>query len=132
MISAAQCILNHLEYLNILFSLRKLNSLNTAIFWTDHKNFMMQNDWHHWPLYNVFQILNTLPVGDYSREILLLAGESSLPRYKFCFYLCLVLSFLVAQLVKNLSAMRDTWVQSLGWEDPLEKGKATHSSILAW
>ena len=39
---------------------------------------------------------------------------------------------LVAQLVRNLPAMRETWVQSLGWEDPLEKGKATHSSILAW
>ena len=39
---------------------------------------------------------------------------------------------LVAQLVKNLPAMWETWVQSLGWEDPLEKGKATHSSILAW
>ena len=39
---------------------------------------------------------------------------------------------LVAQLVKNLPAMRETWVQSLGWEDPLEKGEATHSSILAW
>ena len=39
---------------------------------------------------------------------------------------------LVAQLVKNLSAMQETWVQSLGWEDPLEKGKATYSSILAW
>ena len=38
---------------------------------------------------------------------------------------------LVAQLVKNLAAMRETWVRSLGWEDPLEKGKATHSSILA-
>ena len=38
---------------------------------------------------------------------------------------------LVAQLVKNPPAMRETWVQSLGWEDPLEKGKATHSSILA-
>ena len=37
----------------------------------------------------------------------------------------------VAQLVKNPPAMRETWVQSLGWEDPLEKGKATHSSILA-
>ena len=42
------------------------------------------------------------------------------------------LSFLVAQLVKNSTAMRETWVQSLGWEDPLEKGKATHSSILDW
>ena len=39
---------------------------------------------------------------------------------------------LVAQLVKNMPAMLETWVQSLGWEDPLEKGKATHSSILAW
>ena len=39
---------------------------------------------------------------------------------------------LVAQLVKNLPAMWKTWVQSLGWEDPLEKGMATHSSILAW
>ena len=38
---------------------------------------------------------------------------------------------LVAQLVKHLPAMRDTWVQSLGREDPLEKGTATHSSILA-
>ena len=38
---------------------------------------------------------------------------------------------LVAQLVKNLSAMQKTWVQSPGWEDPLGKGKATHSSILA-
>ena len=39
---------------------------------------------------------------------------------------------LVAQLVKNPPAMQETWVRSLGWEDPLEKGKATHSSILAW
>ena len=39
---------------------------------------------------------------------------------------------LVAQLVKNLPAMQETWFQFLGWEDPLEKGMATHSSILAW
>ena len=38
---------------------------------------------------------------------------------------------LVAQLVKNLPSVRETWVHSLGWEDLLEKGKATHSSILA-
>ena len=38
----------------------------------------------------------------------------------------------MAQLVKNLPAMWETWVQPVGWEDPLEKGKATHSSILAW
>ena len=35
-------------------------------------------------------------------------------------------------MVKNLPAVQETWVQSLGWEDPLEKGMATHSSILAW
>ena len=39
---------------------------------------------------------------------------------------------LVVQLVKNLPAVWETWVRSLGWEDPLEKEKVTHSSILAW
>ena len=39
---------------------------------------------------------------------------------------------LVAQMVKNLSVMQKTWVQSLGWEDPWEREMATHSSILAW
>ena len=42
------------------------------------------------------------------------------------------LASLVAQLVKNPPAVWETWVRSLAWEDPLEKGKATHSSILAW
>ena len=37
-----------------------------------------------------------------------------------------------AQRIKRLPAMQETWVQSLGWEDPLEKEMATHSSILAW
>ena len=41
-------------------------------------------------------------------------------------------AFLVAQLLKNLPAMQETQVPSLGWEDPLEKGMATHSSVLAW
>ena len=41
-------------------------------------------------------------------------------------------AFLIAQLVKNPSAIQKTWLRSLGWQDPLEKGKATHSSILAW
>ena len=39
---------------------------------------------------------------------------------------------LVAQLVKNLPAMQETWIPSLGWEDPLEKGMATYSNILPW
>ena len=41
-------------------------------------------------------------------------------------------ALLVAQIVKNPPAIWETWVQSLGWEDSLEKGTATHSSILAW
>ena len=42
------------------------------------------------------------------------------------------MGFLVAQLVKNLPAVQETWVRSLGWEDPLEKEMATHTSVLAW
>ena len=49
----------------------------------------------------------------------------------YCLPPYLTWASLVAQLVKNLLAMQETWVQSLGWEDPLEKGKATQSSILA-
>ena len=41
-------------------------------------------------------------------------------------------SSLGGEMVKNLPAMRETWVQSMGWEDPLEKEMATHSSVLAW
>ena len=47
-------------------------------------------------------------------------------------YLAASLASLVAQTVKNTPTMQETWVQSLGWEDLLEKGMATHSSILAW
>ena len=42
------------------------------------------------------------------------------------------LTYLVVQTVKHLPTMQEAWVQSLGWEDPLEKEMATHSSILAW
>ena len=47
-------------------------------------------------------------------------------------YIFFTLASLVAQLVKNPPAIQETWVQSLGWEDPLEKEKATLFSILAW
>ena len=48
------------------------------------------------------------------------------------FFLWHTLASLVAQMVKNLPAMQETWVRSLGQEDPLEKEMATHSSIVAW
>ena len=51
-------------------------------------------------------------------------GNGNPPQYSW--------ASLVAQMVKNSPAKWETWVQSLGWEDPLEKGTATHSSILAW
>ena len=47
-------------------------------------------------------------------------------------YLWLFEASLVAQKAKNPPAMQETWIQSLGWKDPLEEGMATHSSILAW
>ena len=54
-----------------------------------------------------------------------------------CMYVLLIVGFclmasLVTQMVKHLSAMQETWVRSLGWEDPLEKEMAPHSSTLAW
>ena len=56
--------------------------------------------------------------------------------YQPFLYICVsmylsIWASLVAQIVKNLPAMQETWVQSLGWEDPMEKGMAIHSSILA-
>ena len=42
------------------------------------------------------------------------------------------MTLILTQIGKNVPAMQETWVASLGWEDPLEKGMSTHSSILAW
>ena len=61
-----------------------------------------------------------------------ICGLGRSPGEVICYPLQYSWAFLVAQLVKNPPAMWETWVRSLGWEDPLEKGKAAHSSILAW
>ena len=61
-----------------------------------------------------------------------IAGSGESPGEGIGYPLQYSLASLVAQMVKNLPAMWETWVQSLGWEDPLEKGQATHSSIIAW
>ena len=60
-----------------------------------------------------------------------LNGNRSLTRLELQKNMIIIWASLVAQMVKNLPAMRETWVRSLGWEDPLEKVKGTHSSILA-
>ena len=62
----------------------------------------------------------------------LIPGSGSSPREGIGYPLQYSCASLVAQTVKNPPAMWETWVQSLGWEDPLEEGMATHSSILAW
>ena len=54
------------------------------------------------------------------------------PEFRFQAYQLLVVAFLVSQMVKILPAVQESWILSMGWEDPLEMGMATHSSILAW
>ena len=61
-----------------------------------------------------------------------LEGEGELWRWDPEIIQILIRASLVAQMVKHLPAMRETWVRSLGWENPLEKEMATHSSILTW
>ena len=64
----------------------------------------------------------------------MLSGQEVLLSVRYYLQDCLdiVGASFIAQLIKNLPAMWETWVHSLGWEDSLEKGKATHSSILSW
>ena len=83
----------------------------------------------------IFKIdLNTLSLGfpgsSAGKESTCNAGRSPGERIGYTLQYSWV--SLVAQLVKNLAVMRETWVQSLGWEDPLENGMTTYSSILAW
>ena len=59
-------------------------------------------------------------------------GESEPLILHNCSFISKMRASLMAQLVENLPAMQETWVRSLGWKDPLEKGTATHASILAW
>ena len=65
------------------------------------------------------------------RHTLLVAQEMVLSGSEFDIILNIIWASLGAQLVKNPPAVREAWVQSLGWEDALEKGTATHSNILA-
>ena len=62
----------------------------------------------------------------------MIPGSGRSPREGIGYLLQYSWAFLMAQTVRNLLAMWETWVQSLGWEDPLEEGMATHSSVLAW
>ena len=70
------------------------------------------------------QICNKLKIEDNTFSLLII--------YQYNYMSIQNWASLVSQLVKNLPAMWETWVQSLSWENPLEKGLATHSSIVAW
>ena len=76
----------------------------------------------------IAQLVKNLPAGDPGS----IPGSGKSTREGIGYPLQYSWAFVVAQLLKNLPAMQETWIGSLGWEDPLEKGKATHSSILAW
>ena len=84
-------------------------------------------------------MFNDFPDSSVGKESACNAGDASLipvlessPGEGVCYPLQYSWASLVAQTIKNPPAMQETWVQSLGWEDPLEDGMATHSSILAW
>ena len=89
-------------------------------------------------LYRHFLLTRGFPDSSVGKESACSAGDPGwIPELgrsageRICYPLQYSWASLEAQLVKNPPPMRETWVQSLGWEDPLEKGKATHSSILA-
>ena len=96
------------------------------------------------PITYSFSLLSSIPLQGFpgrsaGKESACNAGDPSLiPEYErstgdgIGYPLQYSWASLEAQLVKNPPAMWETWVRSLGWEDPLENGKATHSSILAW
>ena len=90
------------------------------------------------PIYVLTNIRKGFPDSSVGKESACKAGDpGSIPVWRRAtregigYPLQYSLASLVAQLVKNLPAMWETWVRTLGWEDPLEQGMATHSSILA-
>ena len=74
-----------------------------------------------------------LPIPDQQSDwLLLISARQGCTRISFVLEYLSTWASLVAQIVKNLPAMWENWIRSLGQEDPLEKGMATHSNILAW
>ena len=92
-----------------------------------------------WPWFLVLSLYIGFPGRRAGKESACNAGDPGLiarsgrsPREGIGYPFLYSWATLVAQLVKNLPAIQETWVWSLDWEDPLGKGKATHSSILSW
>ena len=112
--------------------------------WTQEPGGLQSMEWqrirHDWATNNLTLTLNMYRYGLLQKDLTPKMSHKYQFHRKFQmkFYIQLkiplthIRASLVAQLIKNLPAVRETWVQSLSWEDPLEKGKATQSSILAW
>ena len=85
---------------------------------------------------SVTHILGVTQLGDYSLMAPVWTSQTSFHLFNYMFFLkyCFPLwvYYRVAQMVNNLLAVQETWIRSLGWKGPLEKGMATHSSIPAW
>ena len=86
----------------------------------------------HWKKWKEININVKISPSHKSEDLTLFRWKYYPSCYRFNAILTRIRASLVVQLIKNPSAMLETWVWSLGWEDPLEKGKATHSSILVW
>ena len=98
----------------------------------------------HWVAKSQAQLSDWTTYGNQNISSIILEAQNlknssvflMLPFCFSCLHFCVSITYyrasLVAQTVKNPPAMWDTWVPPLGWEDPLEEGMATHSSILAW
>ena len=91
-----------------------------------------KSSWYIWKF--LVHLLLKLSLEDFEHQLTSMGNEFNCVVVWIFFDIAFLwdLASLVAQLVENPPAMRETWVGSLGWEDPLEKGKATHSSVLAW
>ena len=119
--------------------MRKLRLWKHRILAPDRWDAYQQNDFSECRLLHILVHRKVLPnssVGKESsynaRDPILISGLGRSAREGIGYPFHYSWASLVAQLIKNPPAIQETWVQSLGWEDPLENGKVTHSSILDW
>ena len=119
-----QCCVNKVKVISLPYLVLYRRTFNTLFgLWISKRKML---------LYHVFQVYLAFLLDERSVSI---SGNSQFGKHYFRIFFCTRFAHEIkpiAHTVKNQLATRETWVQSLDWEDPLEKGTATHSSILAW